>query len=538
MMKKIVAMMLCSMLTLTMLTGCGEKGSADENTSDKEVVSNEDADLAKKDVNTDETLDISVTSFYSLYNTTLGIDITSDPLYQYVGEKFNVNLDFWAQEADSSAEKVRTWITTGAMPDMTLYSEFQINEYYNFVDQGLLEPLPEGWKEKWPNVAKLVQVSGIADLLEVDGQTYAIPHSIFGNFLELPYGVSINSIYYRKDWAEQVGMSDLGDDYTISISELREYLEKVADAGLTQNPTLGAGSALMNDMFQCANGVSTQTWEEDENGFVWVPDSEGFTDAIAMEQEWYEAGLLDPDYYNQTDKYYIDQMISEQLAACYYGAQCMVYQEQMEAHMAAFQEDDRETSYNKFGVAALTADDGTVYVNAGYNYWTCTVISPNCDETKVERILDMLDWFAGKEGQISVEMGVPEVHWEYQDDKPVSLLAEGERYVEQESGIFELWGYCGDDIAYSGADPLRDQIAIDSAVAIYDVLLDGVSFTKSDTYEAHVSDLKNVYSVDVDSRITEIVCSGSAVETEWSAFVEENRSLWEPLLNELNETYY
>lgn len=525
-MKKVLAMMLCVVLALSALTGCGSA-------SKKEEASSQGA------ANYDKELDLSVTSFYSLYNTTLGIDYTEDPLYQYVCEKFNVTLDFWAQEDASSAEKVRTWVNTGSMPDLTLYSAFNLAEYYEYIDQGLLAPLPDGWEETWPNVAKLVKASGLENLLKVDGQTYAIPHSVFGNFLELSSGVGHTSLWYRKDWAEQVGMSDLGDDYTITISELKEYLEKVADAGIAPNPTIGASPAAMHDVFQLVNGVSTQTWEEEESGFEWVPNSDGFTDAIAMEQEWYEAGLIDPDYYNQNDAYYATQFSSGQLAAMWYGGACMVYQEQIEAYLKAFPEIDKETAYEQLGMAALVADDGTSHMSAGYNFWTCSVISPNCDETKVERILDMLNWFAGFEGQLSVELGVPGEHWEYDSNgKAVSLLEEGERYVEQESGIFELWGYCGDDLAYSGIDPLRDQIAIDTANAIYDVKLKGVAFGPSDTYSAHQSEAKSVYSVDFDSKVTEIVCNGTDVETEWAKFVEENKSIWEPLLNELNDTYY
>src|SRR5690606_2052843 len=103
------------------------------------------------------------------------------------------------------------------------------------------------------------------DLLKVDGQTYAMPHSVFGNFLELPYGVSHTSLWYRKDWAEQVGMPDLGSNYKITIDELKEYLEKVADAEIAPNPTLGTGPNSMHVFFKLANGISTQIWEE-ENG--------------------------------------------------------------------------------------------------------------------------------------------------------------------------------------------------------------------------------------------------------------------------------
>ena len=107
-----------------------------------------------------------------------------------------------------------------------------------------------------------------------------------------------------------------------------------------------------------------------------------------------------------------------------------------------------------------------------------------------------------------------------------------------EGGVFSLWGYCGDDIAYAGVDPERDQIAVDTALAIYAIRNEGNIYQVSDTYTAHNSDLKNNYSIDYYSKITEIACSDADVEAAWTAFIEEQSPIWEPLLNELNETYY
>ena len=70
------------------------------------------------------------------------------------------------------------------------------------------------------------------------------------------------------------------------------------------------------------------------------------------------------------------------------------------------------------------------------------------------------------------------------------------------------------------------------------VRLPGCIFPFSDNYALYQSETKDNYSTGAVQKIIEIVCDNLDVESSWNRYVEEARTMWEPLLNELNETYY
>ena len=57
-------------------------------------------------------------------------------------------------------------------------------------------------------------------------------------------------------------------------------------------------------------------------------------------------------------------------------------------------------------------------------------------------------------------------------------------------------------------------------------------------YAFYSSETKNIYSVDIKSGVTEIVIGTGDVDEAWQKFIDDNRGMWEPLLNELNAEYF
>lgn len=520
--KKITAMLLCAGMVMAMLGGCqnarddsGNPGGADHASS---------SDVGAKD-NYDETIAFSLTS----YNTITGVDYTDDALYKYIAEKFQIDVDVWANEVSGAAEKERIWINGGTMPDIMKWEDFNFSEYYTYVNQGLLQPLPEGWETKWPNIAKLVNASGIYDLLQVDGKTYGIPCAVFGNNVNFDVVPTHVSLYVRADWAREIGMDNLGDDYTISISELKEYLEKVDKAGLTSNPTLAASLANMIPAFYFANGINTNQFIDNGNEWIWGPTQEGVTDVIAQMREWYQAGLLDRDFYTKEQLDYENAFTAGQNAAFFAQGNADGIARFRREYSEAYQGKD---GYEDITVACLTAEDGSAYASETGNYWTVNVFSPNTDEKTMERILDLIDWIAGPEGQTAEQMGIPEVDWKYDEDGRPLAVNEGV-YVSQDA--FYLLGYCLDDFQMAGVKSNIGEQDIEECLSIYDVKEQGTIFPYSWAYEISSSDARKSYSVDWQAKISELVVGEEDIETSWNSFVEENRNLWEPLVQELNE---
>ena len=268
-MKKWMKQILIMLLVFTMLfsfAACGDESGNESNSGEGS------GDYS-------ETVEFSCTTYYSLHYADAGYELEEDELYKYICDKFNVEIDAWANSAGDSTTQV--WINGGTLPDMfTMYdlSHLEVQEYANM---GAIKPLPDNWKEQWPNLAKMVAASGAEELFTADGKLYIIPHATFGNLSHVDTVSRHTSLYYRKDWAEAVGMADLGADGVITESQLKEYLTKVSEAGLCANSYIGANMEAFLTLMQALNNVNYPTFYNDGNGYTYTLAKPEYLDAIA-----------------------------------------------------------------------------------------------------------------------------------------------------------------------------------------------------------------------------------------------------------------
>ena len=476
-----------------------------------------------------DTVSFSMTS----YNTITGADYTSDAFYQYIAKKFDVNIDIWGNEAKSADEKEHLWMNGGTMPDAMIWEKFNYGEYLSYVDQGLLKPLPDGWQEKWPNLAKMVNVSNLASALEIDGKTYAIPHAVFGNYLNMSPIPAHFSIIFRYDLAKEVGMENLGADGTIKLSELRAYLEALADKKLIDNAAIASKAENSIWCFLLPNGVDPNTYYKDEKGFHWIfEDADRMVGAITMMQDWYKAGLLDADFYTKACADYRTMFGAGQLAAMCDSGDVVNYNNYRKLYQDAFPDRD---PYEDIHIAAIVAEDGTCYTHEAGNYWTVHVFAPETDDAKLERILDVMDYIASPEGGAASQIGVPGVDWEYNEDGTIKLINSGVQYPSMDA--LYLLGYCSDDFAYSGAKGSLDNRNVEEVKRIYAIKNAGKLFPYDMQYNTYSSTLRSNYSLNTNGILSEIVVSGADVKTALEKYAKDNEQVWKPLQDEMNAYY-
>ena len=134
-------------------------------------------------------------------------------------------------------------------------------------------------------------------------------------------------------------------------------------------------------------------------------------------------------------------------------------------------------------------------------------------------------------------MGIPGVDFTVDANGVITVLNEkissGE-YTVSPSRFFNVWAYCGDDVAF--AEGIVGRYKADQDIVKRNVKLkcDGTVFEPSDTVTALDSESKKNYSVDIPSAMAEIVVSGTDVDNGIADFIERNKGLWQPIIDDLS----
>lgn len=534
--KRWIALLLGSVMTVSMLAGCGSAPAAggtgageSSPAQEKEETQKENAPEAEGQEAGGYADKISFTM--TGVNTEAGVDYEAAVVGQYIRDKFNVEFEVLPNGADGAAERFAIEATSGELADLNMWGGFDWPSYYEYVDQGLFAPLPEGWEERWPNLYKMVEKSGYLESLEVDGQTYGYLHSIYGMMTDVEVATSHTSLYLRRDLAEQVGMNDLCADDTITISELKEYLQKVKEAGLVDRPVLGGTNGDILLMFKRAFGMPEEDFYVDGGSYEWLPNHENYAKMISAVQEWYQEGLLDPDFYNDTTTDYERETFYSGQTPCMYSPAdpgSIQAVTQLEGY-------EEGSGFGNVAVVCVTDDDGNVFASEIGNYWLCTVFSPGTDEATMERLLDIVDWACTEEGSVITHVGIEGSEWQYAEDGTVENLT-GEEFYPEFLAYFML-GWCVDDLTASGMmTPPDKKPMVEHCRDLYAVRASGTVFPIPQEYMIYSGELKTAYygAVNLKNMAIQIICNGEDVESGLTDYKEANRSIWEPFLEDLN----
>lgn len=462
-----------------------------------------------------------------------------DAVAQYLQEKFNFEVDFQPISWDNWGEQQRIWINSGDMPDV-LFWDFNYAEYIEYADQEQIKALPEGWQEKYPNLAATAEKSGILDALAeaTDGISYGIPRTSIST-VESSQNADFYHIVYRKDWAEKCGI-EVGE--TITVDELLA----LAEAYVTQDPgengennTIGITGTGGNIMTPCFLDTYNSYWSsygKDENGKYYAGILEDSTlEGVKVYWNAYNDGLLDPNFFSNSDQDGIDNFNAGKAGIRREGLNPSQLQDVYNNFALVNPELDPKEA---IGITTLVGPDGKAHGYESVNYWTMAVMNPDMDDATLDRILTVMDYLCTDEGMMVANVGLEGVDWEYDENGNAALIEK-----EEESGYLSTayWAYmaqCGDGFAY--INPAIDEEIRETCLYLPTVKENaGVNLKEVDLFlNFWTGPLYTEFGVDYGAMVTETVLEAKSeedVETIWTSKVAEIEDRVNALVDELNE---
>lgn len=537
--KKLLALILAGATALS-LAACGNtagnESSAGEETAQENQASSEEGEPAEnknEESQYEETRNISIAV---LDNVTE--EEWKNDYHQYFMDKFNIQWDYNYVEWGSWQEKLRVWINSGDLPDVSIW-DYNYTDAENYVNQGLLYRFPDDWKERWPNAAMAYEASPLnVELEERFGGTYVMLRPIFVYHAQTdPIVNQIGVIGIRKDWAQEVGF-ELKDAYT--MEETLEYarLVKEKDPG-------NLGSSLIPICYDPANAmtcfvsaqsdhsrIETAFYKGEDGVYHWGPGEEETLEALKVYQQAYREGLMDPEFYLMNDddkeKFYINGT-----AALYHMGGVADFRQTADTEMRNNLGIDSDDVIHE---AILLGNDNKYHnIILGANYWSSLIFSPDITEENFERMMDMIDFTCTEEGQIICNMGFEGTDWEYQDGKAVSILPEDTSVLDKYGVRIESIYILEDDFAVINPaikDSYRDrmtelaELKLSYGEGVYsDIDWDQIFY---------VSKAKDQVQFEYGEEYANLIVQDGDLEENWRKWVESKMPLVQPYLDELN----
>lgn len=482
-----------------------------------------------------------VSSSYS--GVTEGNGAYDDAVYSYLQDMFDFDMELYRLTWETGAEKNRMWIASGTMPDFTFWADFNYTEYLSYVEQGLLKALPDGWEEKYPNLAAAVEATGLAELIKVDGKTYCLPKVIYYAFAPIDTSLDAEMLYYRKDWAEQVGI-EIGD--TCTLDQLLEYVRAVKDLDPVGNgETIGiaTGEEKFAQMVMNQYNPFYNDYKKVDGQYVWGPTVEGTVEGLKKLQEINAEGLIDPDFYLQENSDASNVFASGRAAVLAYQGQV----DHIRMTVAAFEgaSEEKIDAWDYIGTTVLAQPNGKWTGQAGSNFWAASLFSPAIEDETMDTILAIMDYLSTVEGQELVSLGIKDVDWTKDENGEYVILRPTQDDGTYES-ILSVYPSCNFwytlivlTDSFSFVNPTFDVRVRDASINMFETKFVGDVYPYTNVeIDYYTSDTKSQYSVDFDSYVVQIMLDSSVdAETAWNDMIEENRAMWEPLLAEYNAAF-
>lgn len=308
---KLLALLLSSLLAISLFTGCSGETPSDSSTSN--------ADNHSSSSLSDETTDgtssspeagevslpiveepLTITWFMGSNSslTALVDNLNETPFFQELEKRTNIHIDFHHPATGNESTAYNLLFASGDLPDLVTHtSPGYPGGLDACIDDGYILDLTELVPQYCPNyMAALNQFAENYDE-NVLRSAYTGKGRIgaVGGLMQEPQGPWAG-LYVRGDWLEACGLDtpETFDDWEEMLTAFKEKMGATAPMLLYKN---GYDNVFNNI---CMGFGVTSGWYQVDGQVKFGPAEEGWREYVTLMNDWYEKGLIDPDFMAST----------------------------------------------------------------------------------------------------------------------------------------------------------------------------------------------------------------------------------------------
>jgi putative aldouronate transport system substrate-binding protein len=480
----------------------------------------------------------------------VGTDFNSDDVAQFFQKKFNFDWDVIQTTWTDWEEKPRIWINSMDMPDL-VFDNFNYNDYKNWVDQDLVKRFPDGWKQKYPNLAKVFDGTMLGPELEkrIEGVQAVLPNIIYFDYMPTrPKIAGHFSLFFRKDWAKALGF-EIKNQYT--LQEFTAMVEKfMAEGSSLPGVTQGKTDTWNLDTSRVSSAFLGTQWvysgaiyKDDFGKYVWGPDDPRVFELLRNMKDAINKGVVSRNFAS---------FKNEEQDGLFYTGQAfgMFTHGWIDYVFRYFNEFQAATGLDPFECiqqAVLTDPNGHWQEIEMLNYWSCLYFNPKMSDAKFARLLSILDCIASSEGQDVIRLGFEGKDYtrdgetititrpkdENGNFKDVATLYPG-------AGIFSHVTICQNNFAdRSPATPQRYFEPVNTMYATKQKIGVDTGTVRAYNFETFFFDGPNYlkFNIDVGAELVRVAMMDGDLRTNYNNWLKEMHAVVDPVLAELNAAF-
>jgi putative aldouronate transport system substrate-binding protein len=392
--KKSLKLVTVLFLTLSLVVGCssGNNGgnTAKENTAKENTATNTGTAEKSEPVKNEEKIKINIAAQY--WSGPKWAD--NHPTIQYLNEKFNVDIKLDLINGPEYFEKLKVMAASGKLPD---FYRVDAPTYLAWQNEGAYVDLTE-WVPKYANLSEAYPSDHKAmTVLNPEGELYGLP--------EISWIVR-DTVQIRKDWLDNVGIAlPTADEFT--VDKFYEIAKAFATGDPDKNGINGDTIGFANEIgaLKHAYGLANEWIEKDGQLVPHQMQVEEYKLFLTFMNRAYKEGVLDQDFVMRKNNEIHDMRKSNKLGLFTYHNN---YTVEVEDNVKkTFPETNPE-------VVAMAPPIGPTGLRGNGNMgfgMNKQVINAQADEAKIDRILQILDWWVTEEGTQIMKNGVEGVHY-------------------------------------------------------------------------------------------------------------------------------
>lgn len=238
------------------------------------------------------TLDIWMPSLYG--TATIYPDLSQHPVFKQVSELTGIKLNFITPTVGEEKTEFNLMVSGGELPDIIVnWGSYYSGGLTAAEADGLIIDLT-GYEDKLPNYVGYIKNGIHSDDLTVntvlDDHRRLAVYEVYTGVTGIPYGPII-----KAKAMEDAGWTDMPE----TIDDWHTFLTDCKNAGYDVPFVFGSSTGFLLSGYSCiasAYGVYSDLFINDEGKVAYGPVQDGLEGYLETMRQWYEEGLIDPDF--------------------------------------------------------------------------------------------------------------------------------------------------------------------------------------------------------------------------------------------------